>query len=379
VLDNDSDPDGDPLSIIAVGAPANGTAAISAQNTIVYTPNPGYTGPDAFTYTISDGNGGEAAATVAIVVTAGPNNPPVAVDDDVATDEDTPVVIDVLANDSDPDGDALTVIEVTQPASGSVAIGGDNTITYTPAADFHGADSFTYTISDGHGGEATATVTIVVAPVNDAPTSIELAGATVDENTPGAEIGAVTVTDPDADDTHTLTVSDDRFEIVGGVLRLKPGVALDFETEATVVLTITAVDSGEPPLSLSQEFTIAVIDLPESPNPWQNPNPALPWDVDGNGAVTIADLLALVTALRARPIGFVFPPPAEGNRPPPYLDVNGDNRLDLNDLLATVQKLREVLAASPEGEGEDEILASAEFTPLEDYLDALAGDVARRA
>jgi hypothetical protein len=80
VLDNDSDPDGDPLSIVAVGDPAHGAAAITAQNTILYTSADGFTGVDTFTYTISDGNGGQAIATVTVTVAAPANNPPVAVD-----------------------------------------------------------------------------------------------------------------------------------------------------------------------------------------------------------------------------------------------------------------------------------------------------------
>jgi uncharacterized repeat protein (TIGR01451 family) len=95
-----------------------------------------------------------------ITVTNG-NDPPVALDDNATTDADTAVTVDVLDNDSDPDGDALTVASVTQGAHGSVVNNGDD-VTYTPAAGFSGADSFTYTISDGNGGTDTATVTVTV-------------------------------------------------------------------------------------------------------------------------------------------------------------------------------------------------------------------------
>uniref|UniRef100_UPI002610B880 Ig-like domain-containing protein n=1 Tax=uncultured Christiangramia sp. TaxID=503836 RepID=UPI002610B880 len=72
------------------------------------------------------------------------------------TSEDTPVQIDVLNNDSDPDGDELTVTEVTQPGNGSAVINTDGTVTYSPNANFNGTDTFTYTISDGNGGTDTA-------------------------------------------------------------------------------------------------------------------------------------------------------------------------------------------------------------------------------
>lgn len=89
------------------------------------------------------------------------NSPPVAVDDTATTSENTAVTVDVLANDSDPDGDSLTVTGVTQPAHGTAAVNGNKTV-YTPATDYVGTDSYTYTISDGNGGTDTATVTVTV-------------------------------------------------------------------------------------------------------------------------------------------------------------------------------------------------------------------------
>jgi hypothetical protein len=91
----------------------------------------------------------------------GVNDAPVAVNDSAITDEDTPVIIDVLNNDSDIDGDTLTMDSVTQGTNGSVANNGGN-VTYTPAIGFNGTDSFNYTVSDGNGGTDTATVTVNV-------------------------------------------------------------------------------------------------------------------------------------------------------------------------------------------------------------------------
>ena len=90
------------------------------------------------------------------------NDPPVAVDDSASTDEDSAITIGVLTNDTDVDGDTLTVTAITQPTNGDAAINGNGTVTYTPLANFHGTDSFTYTISDGHGGTDTATVSLTV-------------------------------------------------------------------------------------------------------------------------------------------------------------------------------------------------------------------------
>ncbi|MCA1620853.1 MAG: tandem-95 repeat protein [Acidobacteria bacterium] len=95
--------------------------------------------------------------------------PPVAVDDNANVQEDSGAnVLSVLANDTDANGDALTIVSVTQGANGSVANNG-NSVSYTPNANFFGADSFTYTVSDGNGGQDAATVSVTVANVNDAP------------------------------------------------------------------------------------------------------------------------------------------------------------------------------------------------------------------
>jgi hypothetical protein len=166
VLANDSDPDGDPLLILEISAPTHGVAVIE-DNRIRYTPSPNYFGSDALVYRIGDGRGGEATARLVITVTP-VNDPPVATDDLVSVPEDGTVLIDVLANDSDLDGDPLTIIAVTAPSHGTTVIE-NGRIRYTPAPDYHGPDSFEYTISDPSGATATATVRVTVTPVNDAP------------------------------------------------------------------------------------------------------------------------------------------------------------------------------------------------------------------
>ena len=105
-----------------------------------------------------------------ILVTAtAANGLPVAVADSAVTDEDVAVTINVLLNDSDPDGDTLAVTAVTAPAHGTAVVNPDNTITYGPVANYNGTDSFDYTVSDGKGGTGIATVNITINPVNDNP------------------------------------------------------------------------------------------------------------------------------------------------------------------------------------------------------------------
>jgi VCBS repeat-containing protein len=187
VLANDSDPDGDTLTISGLTPGANGSTSLTMGG-VLYTPNAGFSGVDSFSYTVSDGNGGSATAQVTVTVNpttpppCNPNHPencpppanrnPLAVNDSATTTQEVAVTINVLGNDSDPDGDPLTVSSVTPGANGSASIvaGG---VLYTPNAGFTGSDSFSYTISDGRGGTATAQVTVTVNPAggpHDPPT-----------------------------------------------------------------------------------------------------------------------------------------------------------------------------------------------------------------
>jgi VCBS repeat-containing protein len=173
VLGNDSDADGDPISVPAasVTGPAHGTLTLSADGSFTYTPAADFHGTDTFTYQASDGTALSTAATVTITVTP-VNDPPAARDDSYRTGQDTPLTVPapgVLANDSDPDGDRLIVSNVkggpvTGPAHGTLSLNSDGSFTYTPAAGFTGQDSFTYRASDGILTSNVATVTITVAP-----------------------------------------------------------------------------------------------------------------------------------------------------------------------------------------------------------------------
>jgi len=163
VLTNDTDADGDILSVTNKTDGAHGTVVINPDNTVTYTPNANYNGSDNFTYTASDGLGGNTVGTVNVAINP-VNDPPVAVGDSANTTQDVPVTIPVLVNDTDVENDPLSVTGTTNPAHGAVVINPDNTVTYTPASGYSGADSFGYTISDGHGGTASASVALTVNP-----------------------------------------------------------------------------------------------------------------------------------------------------------------------------------------------------------------------
>ena len=189
-----TDPDGDPLTYSVVTGPSHGSLSGTPPD-LTYTPDPDYNGSDSFTFKANDGRADSNIATVSITI--GPvNDPPVANDDQATTEEDTPVVIAVLANDTDPDGDPLVVLDLGTPADGGVVLNPDQTVTYTPNPGFTGSDSFTYTADDGHGGFDLAIVSVAVTRVNQPPVADEQ-DVVSDEDTPVAI--TLTATDPDGD------------------------------------------------------------------------------------------------------------------------------------------------------------------------------------
>jgi VCBS repeat-containing protein len=171
VLANDTDPDGDVLLTEVVSGPAHGTLMLGFNGAVHYVPAAGFEGVDTFTYRASDVISDSNVATVTIDV-VGTNRPPAAVGDAYTALHDRPLVVPagdgLLANDTDPDGDALTAVFDAGPAHGVVTLNSDGSFTYSPASGFTGMDSFTYEASDGQALSAPATVTIAVtdaAPV----------------------------------------------------------------------------------------------------------------------------------------------------------------------------------------------------------------------
>ena len=161
----DSDVDGDTLSVEAetITTAGGGSVVLLDDGTFTYTPATNFNGQDSFEYTLVDGAGGSDTATVTLDV-APVNDAPVAQDDTFTGTEDTDVTGNVLANDSDVDGDTLSVeaATITPAGGGSVELQSDGTFTYTPAANFNGQDSFDYTLVDGAGGSDVGTVAIDV-------------------------------------------------------------------------------------------------------------------------------------------------------------------------------------------------------------------------
>lgn len=170
VLANDHDVDGDPLTIDKITvAPDFGTVEIVGDE-IIYTPNAGFSGLDVFRYRITDGHGETDTARVRVTVESAPNSDPVGVNDTATTAFETAIAIDVLANDTDADGDMLTIEKLTREADNGTVDIIDNELVYTPDAGFSGVDVFRYKFSDGNGGMDSAKVRVTVdAPLPPEP------------------------------------------------------------------------------------------------------------------------------------------------------------------------------------------------------------------
>lgn len=167
VLSNDSDSDGDMLSISSVGSFNNGGSATISAAALLYTPANGFTGTETFTYSVSDGEGGTASATVTVTITESINTEPVANADNYSVAQNAAArSLPVLGNDSDADGDSLSIASITNISNGGTATITNTTISYQPAAGFSGTETFVYTVVDGRGGMATATVTVTVTALS---------------------------------------------------------------------------------------------------------------------------------------------------------------------------------------------------------------------
>ena len=245
VLANDSDPDGDTLTIKSATVPADQGTVEIVDNKVVFTPADNFNGEATITYVVQDGNGGEDTGEAVVTVTP-VNDDPVALDDTATTDEDTSVTVDVLANDTDVDGDTLTIKSATVPADqGTVEIV-DNKVVFTPADNFNGDATITYVVQDGNGGEDTGEAVVTVGAVNDAPDAVDDT-ATTDEDT------AVTVdvlandTDPDGDTltikSATVPADQGTVDIVDNKLVFTP--ADDFNGDATITYVVQDGNGGE--------------------------------------------------------------------------------------------------------------------------------------
>jgi len=318
VLANDTDLDNDTLTAVLVSSTAHGTLELSANGAFIYTPSLNYTGVDTFTYRASDGVISSGIATVTITVTP-VNDGPVALADSYFVNEDTTFVIavpGVLSNDSDVDGDALTVTLVNSVANGNLNLSANGSFTYTPSLHQTGAVTFTYTVTDGLAVSGPATVTITITPLNDMPVAANDAYTTVEDtiltvaapgllandgDVDGDALSAVLVTgvsqgslEMSADGAFTYAPSLNFTGLVTFTYRATDGAA--DSAPATVSITVTPVNDA--PVARADEFTTLEDTLLTIPMAGILTND---FDVDGDAlsAVLVTDVAHGTLALSA--------------------------------------------------------------------------------
>ena len=280
---NDTDPETQTnsltIQLVPGGGTTNGTLALNANGSFTYTPNPNFSGTDTFSYHAVDNStppAQSAPATVTITVTP-VNDPPVATANTYSTNEDAPLTVPapgVLADDTDPEGNALTAERVTNVASntGTVTLNPNGSFTYTPAPGFFGTASFTYRAVDNGtpaAQSAPATVTITVASVNDPPTATNDTYTVNEDATLNVSAPGVLGNDSDPDPGNAITA-----QIVtttaNGTLQLNPNGSFTYSPNTnfsgTDSFTYRATDNGTPPLQSNiATVTITVVAANDAP------------------------------------------------------------------------------------------------------------------
>ena len=259
VLANDSDIDGDTLTVTAVTQPARGTVVLD-NGVVRFTPAPNDNGILTFTVSVSDGAGALVTSTVTVTITA-INDDPVAVDDSANAGSDA-ITIDVLANDSDVDGDTVTITDVTASVAGGSAAIVDGQVRFTPTAGFEGSAVLSYSIADGQGGTGGATITITIDGDRD------------DDGIPDV-IEDVIGTDPDDPDTDDDGLCDGVISVPGICVA---GEDAENETDTDGDGDIDALDPDADNDGIPDAVEIAPLDNGE------------PRDTDGDGTPDYRDI-----------------------------------------------------------------------------------------
>ncbi len=298
VLVNDTDVDGDNLTVntTPVTAPVNGTVVINPDGSYIYTPAPGYSGTDSFEYEVCDDGSPSLCSTGMVNLSIGAvNDPPIALADNSSTSEDSPLNgTTLLGNDSDLDGDNLTVTTtpVTSPVNGTLVLNSDGTYTYTPNPDFNGADSFVYEVCDDGSPTlcSTAQVDITIAPVNDNPVAVGDVNTTQEDS----PLNGTTVLNNDTDiDGDNLTVTTTPVTVpVNGTLVLNPDGTYTYNPDSGFNgldgFEYEVCDDGTPSLCSTASVNISVGAVNDPPIALTD-NSSTPEDTPLNGATLLGN------------------------------------------------------------------------------------------
>ena len=266
VLTGDTDADFDQLTIDSASTSSHGTVVVAGNGlSLTYEPDPNSHGPDSFTYVVTDGIATDQGL-VTITVTS-VNDPPTVVDENTSVGEDAPPTrFFVLDNDSDVDGDTITITSASNPPHGTTVVAPDHlSLTYQPDSGYSGADTFTYVVSDGVGGTSVGTVVVDVSSVNHPPNALNDLTQMVPE---GAGPTSLTVLANDSDpDMDTYAIISATPAAHGVVTILPGGVGLTYDPGplfyGTDTFKYTLRDSG----GLTDPATVVVTVVRDTTGP----------------------------------------------------------------------------------------------------------------
>gem|GEM_PF-5672610 len=221
--------------------------ADSVDVTVTATDNGGLSRQQVFAVSVGDAN--EAPTTISLSASS-------------VTENNSGAVIGTLTTSDTDDGDSVSY---TVDDNRFEVVGGQLKLKAGQSLDHETADSVdvTVTATDSGGLGVQQVFAVSVVDANEAPTTVSLSASSVAENSSGAVIGTLTTTDTDDGDSVSYTVDDNRFEVVGGQLKLKAGQSLDHESAASVTVNVTATDGGG--LTRTEAFAISVSDEAEDP------------------------------------------------------------------------------------------------------------------
>lgn len=265
-LARSSDAENDEYVVLQRGLAGNGVAIISVDGMFSYSPNPDFNGVDTVDVSLHDGRDVSAIEAVTVIVEA-VSDPPTDIRsdiDDIAENMGADEVVgSIEVIDADGLGGMPHTIVVNDPRfmvndGQLIFVGGDLDFETEPSISLNvtATDFETDTTIE-------RTVSVTILDTNDSIDGISPTSADVEENSESAFICAIQISDPDANDSHTLSVDDGRFRVSNGSLYLAEGVSLDFEQNSMITVNMTAVDSGGETLTVP--IRVTVIDVEEQP------------------------------------------------------------------------------------------------------------------
>ncbi|MFH2091854.1 MAG: Ig-like domain-containing protein [Pseudomonadota bacterium] len=319
ILNNDTDSDNDPLTASMITGPGHAASFLLNPNgSFCYTPATNYYGSDSFTYKVSDGIVDSSTQQVTIII-QDRNDSPVSGDDSVATEKETPIIVNILGNDTDIDGTVLadTVLIVRAPYHGSVDVDPvTGKVTYTPFAGYHGSDSFMYTVQDNDAGVSNAAKVSIAISNTNAPPVLELfpdQDSLVGQSFFDIRLDDF-VTDPDNDDNEiTWTYSGNNHLCVTITSRVAHVSAIDDTWTGSETILFTATDPGN--LFDSQPVTFTR---------------TLKGDINQNGSVDLGDLILAFKVLDLSSSGLIIDKKS---------DVNADGKVGMEEIFYILKHL----------------------------------------